>query len=515
MNGLGWSYRLFSIDLRSLALFRIGLATVFLCDLACFRFPELDAFYVDGGMFSVANAKDWFDGSAYWSLCWLSGSATFQACMFALTAVFAFLLLLGWRTRWMTMACWVMAVSIANRNPLVCNYGDTLLQIFLFWSLFLPLGARWSLDAKRNLDTQCEHREKYVCSAASAAALLQLSFVYFFAAIWKWNADWLDGAAAEIALHLEYARRDSWLDQLIYTPLLKPLTIATLFLELLGPLVIWIPWRTQVFRCAMIAAFCLLHFSIELLFTPALLSYMCVVAWLLFLPSSFWDSRWVQRILPARPSDAADAADATASEAAALSGVALHRQRLANGICLVLLFYALLWNVATLPSKKLEFLVPQNLRWIGQVTMLGQTWDMFFRPSQHNGWHKARARLANGEVVDVLRDGEPFDADLLESNWSYYRSIRWKLFFRRLGIWKELQSLGDPVAEYLRDRWSSQQPDSRRAVELSLLYYERLEDSSGGGFSVRKAGSAETESEPDWDSIFAPTDTLMSGGLPN
>jgi hypothetical protein len=245
-----------------------------LCDLVFLRFPELDAFYVDDGMFSLENARDWLSGTGAWSLCLLHDSAAFQAGMFALAAAFSVGLLLGWRTRWMTVGCWVMAVSIANRNPIVCNYGDTMLQVFLFWSMFLPLGARWSMDARRTPQAKNAPATVRVCSPASAAALVQLSFVYLFTAIWKWNADWLEDSAAEIALQLEYARRTPSLDAFIYEPFLKPLAIATLSLEFVGPLVIWSPWRTAFFRSAMIVSFFLLHLSIELLFTPVLLSYL-------------------------------------------------------------------------------------------------------------------------------------------------------------------------------------------------------------------------------------------------
>lgn len=133
---------------------------------------------------------------------------------------------------------------------------------------------------------------------------------------------------------------------------------------------------------------------------------------------------------------------------------------------------------------------------------------MFYRPSRHNGWHKARARLADGSVVDLLRNGEPFAADSLESNWAYHRSSRWKLFFRRLGIWHQLAPLGDPVAIYLRDRWNSGHPESRHAVEVQLLYYERLHDSFGEGFTVRACGSAVTDGEPAWESLFDPFSEL-------
>ena len=33
-----------------------------------------------------------------------------------------------------------------SRNPIILHGGDIVLRMMLFWSLFLPLGARWSAD---------------------------------------------------------------------------------------------------------------------------------------------------------------------------------------------------------------------------------------------------------------------------------------------------------------------------------------------------------------------------------
>ena len=142
---------------------------------------------------------------------------------------------------------------------------------------------------------------------------------------------------------------------------------------------------------------------------------------------------------------------------------------------------------------------------------MGQKWNIFYRPSKHNGWHKAKASLQDGSVVDVLRGGEPFEVDLLESNWSYFDSIRGKLFFRRLGTMKSLAPLEIPVANYLRNRWSEDHAEDQRANRLTLLYYERLDESAGGGFTAREAGTSTAETGPDWDAIFNPMEALMSG----
>ena len=74
------------------------------------------------------------------------------------------------------------------------------------------------------------------------------------------------------------------------------------------------------------------------------------------------------------------------------------------------------------------------------------------------------------------------------------------------------------MASSLLDRWNSCHPESQHAVELQLLYYERLKDSFGAGFTVQTCGVAvidgEPDSEPDWESLFDPLDRLIPDSDP-
>ena len=55
--------------------------------------------------------------------------------------------MIGYRARLATIACWFLVMSIHNRNPMILSAGDILLRLLLFWAMFLPLGARYSVDA--------------------------------------------------------------------------------------------------------------------------------------------------------------------------------------------------------------------------------------------------------------------------------------------------------------------------------------------------------------------------------
>jgi hypothetical protein len=47
----------------------------------------------------------------------------------------------------MVFLSFLMLVSVHGRNPTLMQGGDHLMRAMLFWSIFLPLGARWSFDA--------------------------------------------------------------------------------------------------------------------------------------------------------------------------------------------------------------------------------------------------------------------------------------------------------------------------------------------------------------------------------
>jgi len=186
----------FSIDLRSLALLRILLALLLLVDLIL-RIPTMQMFYTDAG---VLPRTQWLAVNNKWYLSFhaASGALWWQIVLFFLAAIFAIGLLLGYRTRLMNFLSWVLLASLLNRNEMVLQGGDILLVLMAFWGMFLPLGAKWSIDAA----LQPEHRlnpnqlrfvpekAQLYFSVATVAVIFQVLFLYFFTALLKTGAPW-------------------------------------------------------------------------------------------------------------------------------------------------------------------------------------------------------------------------------------------------------------------------------------------------------------------------------------
>ncbi|MEM6582091.1 MAG: HTTM domain-containing protein [Pseudomonadota bacterium] len=286
---VGWQRWLapFAIDLRTLALFRICLGLVILVDLFL-RAQTLTAHYTDAGVWSRADASAAL-GQFGFSLHLLSGSAGFQIVLFIFSGLLAVLLILGYRTRWVAVLSWLMLVSVNNRNFLILQSSDTLMLALLFWSLFLPLGARWSVDAA--LDREPARTEK-ILSAASAALILQVLYVYFFGALLKIGGSWtVDKDAVYLALHFSaYASSlGVWVGEHLPLSVLRLLTNYTWYIELIGPLLVLLPFYTARIRAVIVPGLMLLHVGFALLLTVGIYPYLSLTSLLILIPSEFWE----------------------------------------------------------------------------------------------------------------------------------------------------------------------------------------------------------------------------------
>ncbi|RZK53131.1 MAG: hypothetical protein EOO59_12820, partial [Hymenobacter sp.] len=191
--------RPFVLDLRALALLRMGVAAVLLLDLAI-RSTDLEAHYSNLGVLPIPALLDYTWTPYQFSLHVASGLWQVQAVLFLVAAALAGALLLGYHTRLATVASWVLLVSLQNRNTLIGQGGDDLLRMLLFWGIFLPWGRVWSWDARRE---PLPERLDYA-SAATVAYVVQLALLYWCTALLKYGPEWTrDGTAIYYALSLD------------------------------------------------------------------------------------------------------------------------------------------------------------------------------------------------------------------------------------------------------------------------------------------------------------------------
>ncbi|NES81017.1 MAG: HTTM domain-containing protein [Moorea sp. SIO2B7] len=286
-----------SLDLRSLALFRITLALVIIADLII-RSGDLKAHYSDYGVLPRRVLIEQIIHPWYWSVNLISGQPFVQTLLFLFAGLVALSLLVGYRTRLATIASWAMIISIHNRNPALIFAADDVLRAMVFWAMFLPLGACYSLDSA--LNSSSKPLPKRIVSGATFAFMVQICFIYIWSAAYKTQSElwWPDGDAVYYALSFEQYGTAFGQFILNFPWLLKPLTLIALWFEWLGPLLIFIPFRNSFFRCCAVVSFILLHIGFGLCFELGIFPFLSISSWLVFIPSQVW--YWIEQRLNTR-----------------------------------------------------------------------------------------------------------------------------------------------------------------------------------------------------------------------
>lgn len=443
--------RIFTLDLRSLALFRINLALLSLGDLVA-RWPAARAFLSDEGFFSRREYLGAIDRPWSLSLYLMVGEPAQVHLLMALHGLCAVALLVGWRTRVFTVLVWVLSGSLLNRNPLAINGGDTFYGLLLFWAMFLPLGARWSLDAVRAERRGAAPPANPWCDWGGVGLVVQLVVMYWTTAALKSDAAWWEGTALAEAFQVDLLLKPLAYGLAGYPLLLRVLTWGTLALEYLGPALILLPRGQDRIRPLVIAAFFALHLGIFFTMELALFPWVCLAAWLALLPGATWDKAGVGRI--------AAAEGATGPAQGVFSRVA----------CVVAIAFVLVWVARPVLPDELEEQVTHDLHPSSRLFRLRQGWSMFApRPPRSDGWFILRARQANGDEVDLLTAGAPLTWEKPRYPAQTFDGRRWTKYLSNIGKgrYRELRA---PFCDFFIGEWNRRHDVGFQIVEAELYY---------------------------------------------
>jgi predicted DCC family thiol-disulfide oxidoreductase YuxK len=276
----------FGSDLRSMAALRVGCALIVLLDLAQ-RASDLVAHYTDQG---IVPRMLVIDHSNRWavSLHQMSGIWEWQAVLFAVAALAALALLVGYRTRLASILTWGLCVSLVTRNPYVGYSADVLLRLMLFWGMFLPWGAVYSVDAASRDDAP--PAQQFI-SLGTIAFVIQIVSVYLFSVVWKSGKEWWsEGSAIYYALSIDYLATPigKALREAPY-PVLRILNWSVLILEFIAPVALLVPVKKTWFRIAAILGIVILHLSISSVLFVGIFPLLGITGMFFFLPGQFWD----------------------------------------------------------------------------------------------------------------------------------------------------------------------------------------------------------------------------------
>lgn len=417
---------LFSIDIRSLALFRVGLALILLCDLIE-RSKSLTAHYTDAGVLPRAAIAEYASHTIL-SLHLLSGSIAFEALLFLLSGALAVMLLVGWHTRLATGLSFVLLFSLQQRNMLINHNGDVLERFLLLWGVFLPLGAYAAFDAGRRRQSSQSPR---VFSVASVALLFQPLAIYVVATVSKLQSEaWIEGRALYAVLNkATYVRpMGEWL--LEFPEAVTFFNHATIGIEAIIPIMLLSPWWSSRLRTAAVVANFAFQLGIWMCLNIGYFQPLAALTLIPYLPSSVWD-RSSRFRLPVT------SAEGEAGPAPALRLVGRH---VGHAVAGVVFAYVIVSNaMALFPSYRQ---LPEPLGSVGRILRLNQRWRVFVNTDQTvQGWFVVIGHLQDGRKVD-LAQGNPnvsferpryYAETLPNNNWRIYWS---KMAQQRFAIWR-------------------------------------------------------------------------------
>lgn len=434
---------LFGADLRSLALFRILISVLIIGDLI-FRLGDLDAFYSDSGVLPRYAHIEQF-GSWFFCLHLMSGYAIVQAGLFLLSISFAVMLLLGYRTKAVTIILWILISSLHARNSMILTGGDTLLHLMFFWSMFLPLGAYWSMDSVKNHEK--EKLPGRVLSFGTVAIFLQLVFVYLFTAINKISPEWLNGSAIYYALNIDQYVTPFGTHLLGFPHLMKFLTHLIFYFEFIGPILLFMPFFTGPIRTLTIFAFFGLQIGFGLCLGVGIFPLSMSIAMIPFLPSWFWEKVLNKSIAPK---------------------INLKTSLLSNTLAMIALVIVFIFNLHSV--EKLKFKMPQCLERVGYFFSLDQRWYMFGPQTLNDDyWYIFQGNLKNGKRIDLFKNGKKVTWYKPKSSYSLYKNHRWRSYIR--GLWASDVRLFSYYGQYLCNTWNkNHKREDEKLTEIEFWY---------------------------------------------
>ncbi|MCB9809876.1 DUF393 domain-containing protein [Candidatus Peribacteria bacterium] len=282
--------RPFRLSSAGLLILRVGVGLLLVLD--CLRrLPYAEAWLSDTGVLPRDAMVQLTGGLWSWSVFSVSGGTWWAVALLLAGVVTGALMAVGYRTRLMSVLAFVLINSLDVRNPLLSSGADLLLRLASTWAMLLPLGRVSSLDLAfghtRPLP-ESVHTTGFL-SAASVGLVLQVALIYLSTVLYKDAAVWRESFLAvyyALGLRSFVLPLGEWIFPYLW--LTKLLTVFTLLLELIAPLLLLTPWRRT--RTLGIGLLLLLHLGFGLTLQVGMFPLIGSVVALSLLPPGVWES---------------------------------------------------------------------------------------------------------------------------------------------------------------------------------------------------------------------------------
>jgi hypothetical protein len=267
-----------------LALYRIALGSLLVL-WGLLIAPDLLTWYSEGGVVPL-SAMRLINGPAYARLDVLAQvtDPRLLVAAFSLFMLAAIAVTIGFCTRAAAIVAYVLLISFHHRDSIILNSGDTFMGLMLFFLIFAPCGAAYSVDRLLRIRSGKELAgpPPQVVAWAQRLMQLQITIVYLDTFLGKLQGQrWLDGTAVYYPLHVAELGRFPVPLVGSHLILINLLTYGTLAIELAMGTLVWVP-RLRGYVLLLATS---LHLGIEYAMNIPLFSFLMVTSYVTFLPS--------------------------------------------------------------------------------------------------------------------------------------------------------------------------------------------------------------------------------------
>lgn len=223
------------------------------------RMRYLELMYTDQGIVTNESIVQAPFNTYDFSILHAFGGTTEVTIFFWIGLLIAFIYTLGWRTKLFQVLLAVVLISIHYRNILMENGGDQVMNAYCIWSIFLPLGARYSVDSlltslrARREGTSAQLNDPAFIPKpriegvhlAYLGCLVQLTIIYFFNTVSKSGRTWTEGTSIFYLLQMDRQITPIgwWLRNSMPLAGSKLMTYGTIAFEAFLPFLILVPIR--------------------------------------------------------------------------------------------------------------------------------------------------------------------------------------------------------------------------------------------------------------------------------
>jgi hypothetical protein len=284
------------------------------------------------------------------------------------------------------------------------------------------------------------------------------------------------GEAVYYALSLDHFATPLAHFLLNFPALLTVLTFATLWVERLGPFLLFVPIKTAWFRSAAILLFIGLHIGFRAGLTIGIFPLISAAAWLVFIPSQVWDYCEQRLGIPSAQTPAVFPPSSPRHLPPFLRRLqTLYRTvlqpyaaQLSQGLALMMLIAMIYTNLASIEAWQI-----QTPRWVERINLTlrtDQRWDMFAPyPMTDDGWFVIPGKLKSGAELDLFRQGAPvrWEKPALASR--EYPNDHWRKYL--INLWgRDNADYRLYYGQYLCRDWNSRHTGDQQLDTFKMYY---------------------------------------------